>query len=87
MAKGLNNLAGLYRAQGQYEKAELLHQRALEIREKTLGPEHPILVKGLSNLAGIYSAQAQCEKAEPFHERALSICEKALGANIPAQFR
>ena len=37
----LNNLAGLYRAQGQYAQAELLYQRALSIHEKALGPAHP----------------------------------------------
>jgi len=40
-AKSLNNLAALYKAQGKYEQAELLYQRALAIREQVLGPEHP----------------------------------------------
>ena len=38
VARSLNNLAGLYRAQGQYAKAEPLYQRALGIREKALVP-------------------------------------------------
>ena len=37
----LNNLAALYHASGAYAKAEPLYQRALAIREKALGPEHP----------------------------------------------
>jgi tetratricopeptide (TPR) repeat protein len=37
----LNDLAGLYDAQGKYEQAELLYQRALVIYEQQLGPEHP----------------------------------------------
>ncbi len=36
-ATSLNNLAELYRAQGKYEQAEPLYQRALAIRE---GPIH-----------------------------------------------
>lgn len=34
----LSSLAELYRAQGQYTKAEPLQQRALAIQEKALGP-------------------------------------------------
>ena len=37
----LNNLAVLYRSQGAYAKAEPLYLRALAIREKALGPDHP----------------------------------------------
>jgi tetratricopeptide (TPR) repeat protein len=40
-ANSLNNLAGLYRAQGKDEQAEPLLKRALAIREQQLGPEHP----------------------------------------------
>ncbi len=39
--QSLNNLAFLYDSQGKYEQAEPLYQRALAIREKRLGPEHP----------------------------------------------
>ncbi len=37
LATSLNNLAGLYHAQGKYAEAEPLHKRALAIREKALG--------------------------------------------------
>src|SRR5438105_2338820 len=40
-ATSLNNLAGLYRVQGNYEQAESLYQRTIAIGEKTLGAEHP----------------------------------------------
>jgi adenine-specific DNA glycosylase len=36
----LDGLANLYSHLGHYQKAEPLHKRALEIREKILGPEH-----------------------------------------------
>ena len=39
--QSLNNLAHLYRAQGRYADAEPLYKRALAIREKALGPDHP----------------------------------------------
>ena len=40
-AASLNNLAGLLHAQGDYARAKPLYERALAIREKALGAEHP----------------------------------------------
>ncbi|MCK4403862.1 MAG: tetratricopeptide repeat protein, partial [candidate division Zixibacteria bacterium] len=37
----INNLALLYDSQGKYAEAEPLYKRALEIREKVLGSDHP----------------------------------------------
>jgi tetratricopeptide (TPR) repeat protein len=39
VAESLNNLAGLYQAQGQYAKAEPLYKRALVILEKEQHPD------------------------------------------------
>ena len=47
----LNNLAGLYQAQGRYPEAEPLYQRSLAITEKALGPEHPHVAQSLENYA------------------------------------
>jgi tetratricopeptide (TPR) repeat protein len=40
-AEAASILAELYRAQGKYEQAEPLYQRALAISEQQLGPQHP----------------------------------------------
>ena len=82
-AEGINNLAVLYAFQGLYGKAELLHRRALAIREKALGPDHPDTAESLSNLGGLYSAQGLYNKTEPLYERSLVIREKALGPDHP----
>jgi len=37
----LNKLTELYRSIADYTKAEPLFQRALEINEKAVGPDHP----------------------------------------------
>ena len=49
MATILNNLAGLYDAQGLYAQAEPLYKRSLAIAEKALGPEHPDVATVLKN--------------------------------------
>ena len=36
---------------GQLKDAEVLHRRALEARERTLGAEHPDTVGSVNNLA------------------------------------
>jgi tetratricopeptide (TPR) repeat protein len=83
VAQGLNNLAMLYYAQGQYARAEPLYQRSLGICEKALGPEHPNVATSLNNLAGLYSDQGRYAEAEPLLQRSLSIREKALGPEHP----
>lgn len=83
MAITLNNLASLYRAQGQYAQAEPLFQRSLAIYEKALGADHPSVALSLNNLAGLYQDQGQYAQAEPLIQRSLAIFEKALGVDHP----
>ena len=79
----LNNLAGLYEAQGRYEEAEPLYKKALEISEKVLGEEHPNTATSYNNLAGLYESQGRYEEAEPLYKKALGIREKVLGEEHP----
>ncbi|WP_286018890.1 tetratricopeptide repeat protein [Candidatus Venteria ishoeyi] len=83
VATTLNNLAGLYKAMGAYEKALPLYERDLEISEKALGKNHPDVATTLNNLAGLYKAMGAYEKALPLYERALGIIESALGKDHP----
>ena len=59
--------------QGRYEEAEPLYKRALEIRERVLGPDHPDTATSLNNLAILYDNQGRYEEAEPLYKRALEI--------------
>jgi tetratricopeptide (TPR) repeat protein len=60
-----------------------LHQRALGIREKALGPDHPDVASSLNNLAALYHTQGRYAEAESPCQRALGIREKALGPDHP----
>src|SRR6266567_2192778 len=82
-ATTLNNLAGLYYAQGNYEQAEPLLKRALAICEQVLGPLHPDTAQSLNNLAGLYYAQGNYLQAEPLMKRALAMREQVLGPLHP----
>ena len=83
LAMSLNNLAELYRTQGKYAAAESLCRRALAIREKALGPEHPDVATVLNNLAVLYKVQEKYTAAEPLYRRALAILGKTLGPEHP----
>jgi tetratricopeptide (TPR) repeat protein len=69
--------------QGRYSEAIPLAQKALTLREKSLGAEHSSVAQSLNNLASLYSAQSQYAKAELLYQRSLAIREKTLGAEHP----
>jgi tetratricopeptide (TPR) repeat protein len=76
----LLNQSGYYLDhRARYAEAESLHQRALAIREKALGPDDPGTATCLNNLAGLHCRQGRYGEAEPLYQRALAIREKALG--------
>jgi tetratricopeptide (TPR) repeat protein len=54
-------------------------QRALVIREKTLGPEHPDTAHTLNTLGVLYDIQGKYEEGEALLQRALVIRESTLG--------
>ena len=79
----LNNLALLYWNQGNYDAAEPLYLRSLEIRETALGESHPDVAQSLNNLAELYRNQGNYDAAEPLFLRSLDIWETALGESHP----
>ncbi len=65
----------LHRA-GRDVEAALLAERALAIREKTLGAEHRGVANSLNLLAMIYKGEGDHGRAEQLYRRALAILEK-----------
>ena len=86
-ASSLNNLAVLIRAQGKYLEAEVLYERALEIRELQLGPSDPDTASSLNNLAVLYNTQGKYTKAKQLYQRALAILEEHWGPCIPIELK
>jgi tetratricopeptide (TPR) repeat protein len=68
---------------GRLCQSQPLYRRALAIREKALGPEHPETSTSLNNLAQLYQAMGDYIKAEPLLRRVLAIREKTLGPEHP----
>jgi tetratricopeptide (TPR) repeat protein len=79
----LEDMAAAYERQGRYAEAIPLRERALAIKEKALGPDHPDVASALTDLGAVYRAQGQYAEAIPLFERAIAIYEKALGHEHP----
>jgi tetratricopeptide (TPR) repeat protein len=63
-ALALTKQAGPLYQQGRYAEAEPLLKRALAIREKALGPEHPEVAAVLENISRLYEAMGKRQEAQ-----------------------
>jgi non-specific serine/threonine protein kinase/serine/threonine-protein kinase len=75
----LNSLGILLSRTGETEKARRSHELAMEILEKTFGPNHPDLALPLNDLGNLLLDAGDHEAARTLLERALEIRERALG--------
>jgi CHAT domain-containing protein/Tfp pilus assembly protein PilF len=72
------------RRAGKYDQALESAQRALDIRERLLGPEDQYVASALSNLGDVYRYKGEYSKAEQLQLRALEIRERMLEPEHPA---
>lgn len=77
----LNDLGDDYLMRRQYEKAEPLFCRALEVAEKLFGSSHLDIAIILSNLAEIYTVQNRYGEAEAYLRRAIQIEQQEVPAH------
>ncbi len=63
---------------GKYKKAAQIGKRILEIREKSLDPEHPDTAQSLNNLGLLYDKIGDYAKAGSLYKHSLAIQEKSL---------
>ena len=80
-AAALNQQVTQLYNQGRYSEAIPLAQRALALREKALGPDHPDVALSLYTLATLYQNLERYQDAEPLFKRNLAIWEKLYGPN------
>jgi tetratricopeptide (TPR) repeat protein len=84
VAADLSNALGYHmHAIGTYRAARPYYERALAIREKTLGPDHPNTAESINNWAMLLKDNGDFTVARPYYERALAIRERALGSDHP----
>ena len=68
---------------GDYDKALEYYFKALEIREKVLGKEHPSTANSYNNIGTVYSDMGDYDKALEYYFKDLAISEKVLGKEHP----
>ncbi len=56
--------------QGKYDRAVVLAQKALEVAEENIGPDHPSVATSLENLAVLYRATKREKEALELEKRA-----------------
>jgi tetratricopeptide (TPR) repeat protein len=69
--------------QGRRDEALAHQQRALEVCERELGPDHPQVAQALEKLGAALEEQGRYDDALIRYERALAIWERALGPDHP----
>jgi tetratricopeptide (TPR) repeat protein len=81
----LLGILAIYRhwALGAYSEAKPLYERALEIREKLFGPDHPVMAESLNDFGTLLYSQGCLAESRSAHQRALAIRECTLGAEHP----
>jgi CHAT domain-containing protein/Tfp pilus assembly protein PilF len=82
-ARNLYKKATELRDAGKYGEALPSYERALEIRERVLEPDHPDIAAPINGLAILHYYEGEYATAESLHQRALAIQEKALGPEHP----
>ena len=79
-----HNLATAYRHQGQLHRAELMLERVLAIRRKSLGLDHPDTEATLNQLALVYRRMGRLEKAKELHHEVIESRKRTMGADHAA---
>lgn len=79
----LLDAATYLRRRARYADATALQHQLLELRERTLGPNHTATAETLANLGKLYRQLGRYAEAEPLVTRALAIQEAARGPDHP----
>ena len=73
----------MYDNRGNYPKALEYYHKALAIREKVLGKEHPDIAQSYFNIGCVLFKKGDIAEAEKYIQKAVDIAQKALGKDHP----
>lgn len=83
LAVAHNNLAVIYQRSKDYQRAESHFGRALELKERILGPDHREVANTLNNLAVLFRRTGRLDESELLYRRAITILEKNVAPDHP----
>jgi serine/threonine protein kinase len=78
-----NTIGQTYTDLGLHPEAAKQLERALDLRRRALGAEHPDTLATMSNLAAVYDLEGKNAQAEALDSQILEIRRRALGAEHP----
>jgi tetratricopeptide (TPR) repeat protein len=78
-----NNFAFVLWENGDWDTAEQLQDKIIEMRKKLLGTEHPATLSSIGKLARIYSYQGRWNEAEQLELQVMDMRKKLLGPEHP----
>lgn len=82
-AQMLSVMGDVYDNLGLYARAQALQQKAVDIRQRVLGPESPETLKSMSALAHTMLEQGRLADAETLQRQTLSVQTRVLGQVHP----
>ena len=68
-----NSEAELLVERGQYNEADPIHRRILDLRQRLLGADHPETLTSMNNLAALQDLRGQDDEAERLYKQVLDI--------------
>lgn len=74
-----HNLGGLEHARGRYSAGEPYARRAVDLRERALAPDHPVVALDVAALAALVDGQGRHDEAEALYLRAAAVFERTYG--------
>jgi tetratricopeptide (TPR) repeat protein/predicted Ser/Thr protein kinase len=83
VARALANLAIAYYNRRDYARSGELLREAVDMFERTLGPDNPYLIEPTGNLAQLYVETNQLDLARRYADRAHALAVDAYGADSP----
>lgn len=82
-AQMMQVMADVYDNLGLYPRSQSLYERALEIRRRALGPEHPDTLTSMNNLALVLWKELRYPEAERLDRETIEIRRRVLGPEHP----
>jgi tetratricopeptide (TPR) repeat protein len=83
IALTVNNMAGLYTSQGNYEKAQAMYTRALTSMRRDMPNDHKGLATTMMNLSMVHELNGSSNEARCVMEEMLALRRAALDADDP----
>lgn len=82
-ADALNDMGTVFGNIGKYQEARAAYERALAIRQRLQGEDHPEFAMSLNNLGLVFADMGKYAEAREAHERALGIWQHVVGKDHP----